>query len=179
MKWVILDRDGVINEDSDAYIKSPEVWEAIPGSLEAIELLTRHGYRLVVITNQSGIARGYFNEEVLAKIHAKMVREVAALGGRIDAIYHCPHGPEDGCECRKPKAGLYRRMAEDFAVNLQGVPAIGDSFRDLEAAQSVGAAPMLVATGKGMGTLTLHPNLDLPIFSNLYEAALAILHDDD
>ena len=179
MKWVILDRDGVINEDSDAYIKSPEEWEAIPGSLEAIELLTRHGYRLVVITNQSGIARGYFNEEVLAKIHAKMVREVEARGGRIEAIYHCPHGPEDFCECRKPKAGLYLRMAEDFSVNLHGVPAIGDSFRDLEAARSVGAAPMLVETGKGERTLKLHPNLDLPVFSNLYEAALSILQRHD
>jgi len=172
---VILDRDGVINEDSDDFIKSPEEWEPIPGSLEAIELLTRRGYRIFVITNQSGIARGYFDATVLDAIHQKMVNLVEARGGRIEAIFHCPHGPEDFCHCRKPKPGLFESLRDQYGLDLTGVPAIGDSFRDLEAARAVGATPLLVETGKGLRTLKHHPDLDVPVFSNLYEAAQYIL----
>ncbi len=175
MGFVILDRDGVINEDSDAFIKSPDEWIPIPGSLEAIELLTLKGFRIVVLTNQSGIARGYFDTAMLEQIHQRMRAAVEARGGRIEAIFHCPHGPEDFCECRKPKAGLFRMFAEQFGVDLRGIPAVGDSFRDLEAARSVGASPMLVETGKGQRTLARYPDLDLPIFSNLYDAAQHIL----
>lgn len=176
MRFVILDRDGVINEDSDAFIKAPEEWVPIPGSLEAIELLTLRGYRIVVLTNQSGIARGYFDEAMLERIHARMLAAVEARGGRIEAIFHCPHGPEDFCACRKPRPGLFQQFAERFGVELTGIPAVGDSFRDLEAARAVGAAPILVETGKGERTLARYPDLDLPICSNLYEAAQYILY---
>lgn len=174
-KFVILDRDGVINEDSDAYIKSPDEWLPIPGSLEAIALLTQQGYRIVVLTNQSGIARGLFDLSVLEKIHGKMRAAVEATGGRIDEIFFCPHGPEDGCACRKPKPGLFRAFAEKYQVDLKTVPAVGDSFRDFQAAQSAGAQPILVETGKGARTLARHPDLDIPSFPNLYAAAQYIL----
>lgn len=176
MSFVILDRDGVINEDSDAFIKSPEEWIPIPGSLEAIELLTLKGYRIVVLTNQSGIARGYFDAAMLQRIHERMLSAVAARGGRIEAIFYCPHGPEDFCDCRKPAIGLFRAFAERFQVDLSGIPAVGDSFRDLEAARKAGAAPILVETGKGEQTRARHPNLEIPICSNLYEAAQLIIH---
>ena len=175
MSFIILDRDGVINEDSDAFIKSPDEWVPIPGSLEAIELLTRKGFRIAVLTNQSGIARGYFDEAMLARIHAKMMDAVAERGGKIEAIFHCPHGPEDFCDCRKPKPGLFHQFAAHFKVDTVGIPAIGDSFRDLEAARAVGASPILVETGNGRRTLAGNPDLDVPICSNLYEAAQHIL----
>ena len=176
MSFVILDRDGVINEDSDAFIKSPDEWIPIPGSLEAIELLTLKGFRIVVLTNQSGIARGYFNAAMLRRIHERMLSAVKARGGRIEAIFHCPHGPEDCCDCRKPATGLFRAFAQRFRIDLTGIPAVGDSFRDLEAARRAGASPILVETGKGERTRLLHPELDIPICSNLYEAALHIIH---
>lgn len=176
MSFVILDRDGVINEDSDAFIRCPEEWIPIPGSLEAIELLTQRDFRIVVLTNQSGIARGYFDEAMLARIHDRMLSAVAARGGRIEAIFHCPHGPEDFCACRKPAVGLFKAFAEHFAVDLTGIPAVGDSFRDLEAARKAGASPLLVETGKGERTLARHPELQVPVFSNLYEAAQHIIH---
>jgi D-glycero-D-manno-heptose 1,7-bisphosphate phosphatase len=176
MSYLILDRDGVINEDSDAYIKSPEEWIPIPGSLEAIAQLTARGYRIVVLTNQSGLARGLFDEQTLERIHAKMLGAVKAAGGKIEAIFHCPHGPEDGCECRKPKPGLFRAFADHYGINLAGLPAIGDSFRDLEAARVVGASPILVKTGKGHRTLIHHSDLDVPVFANLHEAAQHLLY---
>ena len=174
-KVVLLDRDGVINEDSDDYIKSPLEWEPIPGSLEAIGLLTQQGFRVVVITNQSGVARGLFSLDVLKQIHAKMERSIEAHGGKLEGIYYCPHGPEDFCECRKPKPGMFNQVANDLGLDLAGVPAIGDSYRDLEAARSAGASPILVQTGKGMRTLARHPDPNAPVFSNLYEAVQHIL----
>lgn len=150
---IILDRDGVINYDSDEYIKSPDEWLAIPGSLEAIARLNRAGYKVAVATNQSGLARGYFDLATLAKIHKKMHAELAHVGGTIDAIFFCPHGPEDGCACRKPKPGLLKDIAKEFNCDLPGVPAVGDSLRDVEAARAVGAKPILVRTGKGLRTL--------------------------
>jgi len=152
MQLVILDRDGVINEDSDAYIKSPEEWRPLPGSLEAIARLTRAHYHIVVVTNQSGIARGLFDLDTLQQIHARMQLELARHGGRSDAIYYCPHGPNDDCHCRKPKAGMLRDLAKRLKVDLAGVPAIGDSLRDLQAALAVNARPILVRTGKGRQT---------------------------
>ncbi|CAI8814902.1 D-glycero-beta-D-manno-heptose 1,7-bisphosphate 7-phosphatase [Methylocaldum szegediense] len=176
-KFVILDRDGVINEDSDAYIKSPDEWLPIPGSLEAIALLTQQGYRTVVLTNQSGIARGLFDLSTLDRIHDKMRAAVEATGGRIDDVFVCPHGPEDGCACRKPKPGLFHAFAEKYKVDLKTVPAIGDSFRDIQAAQAAGAQPILVETGKGARTLARYPNLDIPIFPTLYAAVQYILFE--
>ncbi|MBK7768741.1 MAG: D-glycero-beta-D-manno-heptose 1,7-bisphosphate 7-phosphatase [Sulfuritalea sp.] len=149
MKLVILDRDGVINHDSDQYIKSPEEWKPIPGSLTAIARLNQAGYRVVVATNQSGIGRGLFETDTMIAIHDKMFKALAQVGGHIDAIFFCPHTNDDNCECRKPKPGMFRDIAARFNADLAGVPAIGDSLRDLQAAQAAGAQPVLVLTGKG------------------------------
>lgn len=152
MKLVILDRDGVINHDSAAYIKSPEEWKPIPGSLEAIALLSQAGYRVLVATNQSGVGRGLFEMSTLNAIHDKMHRALGLAGGRIDGIFYCPHAQDAGCNCRKPKPGLLEEIAHRFGVSLEGVPFIGDSLRDLQAAAAVGAKPILVLTGKGKKT---------------------------
>lgn len=153
MKLVILDRDGVINRDSDAFVKSTREWVALPGSVEAISRLHRAGWRVVVATNQSGLARKLFDREILDQIHAKMHQQIRAGGGCISAIYLCPHGPDDDCSCRKPRSGLFRRIAQDMGTSLDGVWAIGDAKRDLQAAATAGAQPVLVRTGKGKRTL--------------------------
>ncbi|MES2771989.1 MAG: D-glycero-beta-D-manno-heptose 1,7-bisphosphate 7-phosphatase [Pseudomonadota bacterium] len=152
MKLVILDRDGVINADSAQFIKSPAEWKPIPGSLEAIARLNQAGYRVVVATNQSGIGRGLFDMDTLNAIHDKMHRAVQLVGGRIDAIFYCPHPADSKCSCRKPKAGMFERIAHCFNIDLAGTPAIGDSLRDLQAAATAGARPILVLTGKGLMT---------------------------
>ena len=152
MKLVILDRDGVINYDSPSYIKRPEEWKPIPGSLEAIARLTQSGHHVVVASNQSGIARGLFDMATLNAIHDKMHRALGQVGGRIDAVFFCPHADEARCGCRKPRAGLLEEISHRFNVNLKGVPSIGDAQRDLEAAAAVGAQPVLVLTGKGEKT---------------------------
>ncbi|TCJ15558.1 D-glycero-beta-D-manno-heptose 1,7-bisphosphate 7-phosphatase [Parasulfuritortus cantonensis] len=153
MKLIILDRDGVINHDSDQFIKSPDEWRPIPGSLEAIARLNQAGYRVVVASNQSGLGRGLFCMDMLNRIHAKMHRMVAMSGGRIDAVFLCPHAADAGCECRKPRAGLLRDIASRYHADLTGVPAVGDALRDVQAALAVGARPILVRTGKGKNTL--------------------------
>ncbi len=153
MKLIILDRDGVINFDSDQFIKSPDEWKPIPGSLEAIARLTREGWRVVVATNQSGLARGLFEMATLNAIHAKMHKAVAQAGGRIEAVFYCPHAAETECACRKPRAGMLNEIAARYGSDLKGVPSVGDSLRDLLAAASVGAVPLLVQTGKGRKTL--------------------------
>jgi D-glycero-D-manno-heptose 1,7-bisphosphate phosphatase len=179
MKLIILDRDGVINQDTDAYIKAPEEWEAIPGSLKSIACLNQAGYRVLVATNQSGIGRGLFDIEALHRIHEKMRYQLAAVGGNVDAIVFCPHRPEDGCACRKPKPGLLLDIASRLQVPLAGVPAIGDSLRDVQAARAVGALPILVKTGKGRRTLDKHPGLgDVPVYEDLAEAVAALLAAD-
>ena len=152
MKLVILDRDGTINHDSDQYIKSPQEWKPLPGSLEAIARLTQGGWRCVVATNQSGIARGLFDMATLNAIHAELHRAVVQAGGRIDAIFFCPHAADANCECRKPKPGLLREIGARMDVELAGVPMVGDALRDLEAAAAVGCKPHLVLTGKGQKT---------------------------
>jgi len=149
MKLVILDRDGVINQDSPSYIRSPEEWKPIPGSLEAIAKLTQAGYHVVVATNQSGVGRGLFEMATLNAIHDKMHRAAGQAGGRIDAVFFCPHAQEANCNCRKPKPGLLEEISHRFGASLKGVPCIGDSLRDLEAAAAAGAQPILVLTGKG------------------------------
>jgi D-glycero-D-manno-heptose 1,7-bisphosphate phosphatase len=152
MKLVILDRDGVINYDSDNYIKSPDEWRPIPGSLEAIARLNQAGYRVVVASNQAGIGRGLFDMATLAAIHDKMHRAVAQASGRIEAVFYCPHSRDANCNCRKPKPGLLEDIARRFNTDLTGVPTIGDSLRDLQAAVQVHAQPILVMTGKGKKT---------------------------
>ena len=176
MKLVILDRDGVINHDSASFIKSPEEWRALPGSLEAIARLTHAGYLVILATNQSGIGRGLFEVSTLNAIHDKMHRALAQIGGRIDAIFFCPHAQEANCGCRKPKAGLLEEISHRFNVDLEGVPCIGDALRDLQAAATVGATPILVLTGKGERT---QRDGNLPpgtlIHKNLAEAVRAIV----
>ncbi len=176
MKLIILDRDGVINEDSDDYIKSPEEFIPLPGSLEAIARLNHAGFRVLVATNQSGIARGLFDLDTLHRIHEKLRRQLAALGGEIEAILFCPHGPDDNCTCRKPKPGLLRDIADRLQVSLEEVPAVGDSLRDLQAAQAVGARPLLVRTGKGERTLAQGEGLEgVPVYADLASAVEALL----
>lgn len=152
MNLILLDRDGVINYDSDQFIKNPEEWKPIPGSLEAIARLNQAGYRVVVATNQSGIGRGLFDMPMLNSIHDKMHKSLAQVGGRIDAIFFCPHANDANCACRKPKSGMIEEIATRYGVSLKDVPAVGDSLRDLEAAARLGAQPYLVLTGKGAKT---------------------------
>jgi D-glycero-D-manno-heptose 1,7-bisphosphate phosphatase len=156
MNLIILDRDGTINYDSDGYIKSPQEWIPLPGSIEAIGRLTRAGYKVVVATNQSGVARGYFDMDTLNRIHNKMLDMVRDHGGEIDGIFFCPHGPEDNCECRKPKPGLFHEIEKRLNTNLAGAYALGDTLRDIQAARAGGAIPIMVRTGKGERTLTQH-----------------------
>jgi D-glycero-D-manno-heptose 1,7-bisphosphate phosphatase len=176
MKLIILDRDGVINYDSPQFIKSPDEWKPIPGSLEAIAQLNQAGYRVVVASNQSGLGRGLFDMATLNSINEKMHKTLAQLGGRIDAIFFCPHAAEAQCGCRKPAAGLFEEIAARYGIKLKGVPAVGDSKRDLACAAAVGAQPILVLTGKGQHTLN---EGELPpktlVFANLAEAADHIL----
>lgn len=173
--YVLLDRDGVINHDSVDFIKSPDEWEPLPGSLEAIALFNQQGYKVVVITNQSGLSRGKFDTATLERIHGKMHAMAAETGGAIDQVYYCPHSPEDNCGCRKPKPGLLKAFAADYQTVLDDIFFIGDSFRDLEAGWAAGAKPALVKTGNGLETLNQHPDLTIPVFENLYDAATRIL----
>ncbi|GHT83915.1 D,D-heptose 1,7-bisphosphate phosphatase [Betaproteobacteria bacterium] len=152
MKLIILDRDGVINYDSEQFIKSPDEWRPIPGALEAIARLNRWGWQVVVATNQSGVGRGLFDMDTLNTIHDKMVKSLAQAGGRLDAIFYCPHAADSTCDCRKPKPGLLLQISERFNTGLEGVPVVGDSLRDLQAGVAVRGAPFLVLTGKGQKT---------------------------
>ena len=151
-RLVILDRDGVINGDSPDFIKTPEEWEPLPGSLDAIARLTDAGATIVVASNQSGLGRGLISPENLDAIHEKMCQAVEQQGGRLDGIFFCPHRPDDGCDCRKPRPGLLQQIALTYNADLGGVPAVGDSLRDLEATREAGALPVLVRTGNGNRT---------------------------
>lgn len=176
MKLVILDRDGVINRDSDAYIKTVDEWQPLPGSIEAIARLSKAGYTVVVATNQSGLGRGLFDLDTLEAMHQKFRDEVEALEGRVAAIYYCPHTPNDDCLCRKPLPGMLAAIAEDFGISsIEGTPVIGDSLRDLQAGVACGCQPILVRTGKGAAAesrLAEDPRLaHTLVFSDLAEAA--------
>ena len=149
MSLVILDRDGVINHDSDDYIKSPDEWQPLPGSLEAIARLCRADYTVVVATNQAGVGRGLFSLEMLTRIHRKMASSIRDKGGRLDSVFFCPHSPADQCGCRKPKPGMLLEISDRLSIGLSGVPVVGDSLRDLEAAAAAGAMPVMVKTGRG------------------------------
>lgn len=148
MKLVILDRDGTINADSDEFIKSPDEWKPLPGALEAIAKLNHAGWHVAIASNQSGLGRGLFDVASLNAMHAKMHKLLAAHGGRIDAVFYCPHSPDEGCTCRKPLPGLYEQIGERFGVELKGTPVVGDSLRDLQAGVAAGCEPHLVLTGK-------------------------------
>jgi D-glycero-D-manno-heptose 1,7-bisphosphate phosphatase len=179
VKLIILDRDGVINYDSDQYIKSPDEWRPIPGSLEAIARLNHAGFRVVVATNQSGLGRGLFDTTTLISIHEKLHKALGQVGGRIDAVFFCPHAADSDCECRKPKPGMLADIGRRFGVELTGVPCIGDSLRDLQAAEAIGAQPILVLTGKGEKTLR-EGNFpkNTVIFPDLAFAVTALLAGD-
>ncbi|MBK1733712.1 D-glycero-beta-D-manno-heptose-1,7-bisphosphate 7-phosphatase [Halorhodospira abdelmalekii] len=176
MAWIILDRDGVINYDSEHFIRCAAQWTPIPGSIEAIAALSAAGWRVAVATNQSGLARGLLNEDDLRGIHRRMQAEIAAAGGQIEAIAYCPHGPDDGCRCRKPQPGLYEDLAHKLGESLPGTPVVGDSARDLVAAVAVAARPLLVETGKGATTLAAgEVPAQTEVFSDLREVAEHLL----
>ncbi len=170
-KMVILDRDGVINVDSPDYIKSPDEWQAIPGSLAAIADLNRAGYWVTVATNQSGVGRGYYDLSVLKAIHQKMEDELAIVGGHLEGIYFCPHVPDDGCNCRKPKAGMLLQMAKDFNINLNEAVFIGDSLRDLEAGDAVNCPVIFLHNNQKI----LNLDANTPSFVNLAAAVHYLL----
>ena len=149
MKLVILDRDGTINSDSDDFVKTPDEWMPLPGALEAIARLNHAGWHVVIASNQSGLGRGLFDVATLNAMHAKMNKMLAAVGGRVDAVFYCPHAADEGCRCRKPMPGLFEQIGERYGVDLKGVPVVGDSTRDLVAGVTVGCEPHLVLTGKG------------------------------
>ena len=174
VRLVVLDRDGTINRDSAAYIKSPQEWSPLPGSAEAIARLNRAGFTVAVASNQSGLARGLFDEATLAKIHDKMHAVVREAGGEIDRVVWCPHHPDDGCDCRKPRPGLLHRLAEYYGIGLDAVPVVGDSARDLEAARAVGARPVLVRTGNGRRTEAEGAAGDAEVYDDLAAAAAAL-----
>lgn len=179
MKLIILDQTGVINQSSDAFIKTPEEWIPIPGSLDAIARLTHSGYRVVIATNQSGIGRGLLDMATYNDINDKMYKAVNQAGGRIDAIFFCPHTNADKCSCRKPATGLLDEIMQRYGVNLKNAPAVGDSLKDLQAAAAVGAIPMLVLTGNGQTTRTAK---EIPagtqIFENLAAVADALAREE-
>lgn len=174
MSLIILDRDGVINQDSAAYIKTPSEWLPIPGSLEAIGRLSQAGWQVVVATNQSGLGRGLFDTQALTAIHKQMHTAVASQGGKIDAIFFCPHQPEDNCSCRKPAPGMFYDIQNRYEVSLQGVPIVGDSLRDLQAGVAAGCDPWLVLTGKGKTTVKSQSHL-LPDNTKIHSDLAAVV----
>ncbi|WP_290637603.1 D-glycero-beta-D-manno-heptose 1,7-bisphosphate 7-phosphatase [Aquisalimonas sp.] len=174
----MLDRDGVINVDSDAYIKSVDEWHPLPGSLDAIARLSRAGWVIAVCTNQSGVGRGLFTDDTVSAIHAELQRRLAALGGRVDGFFYCPHTPEADCSCRKPKPGLLTQAAAALSFPLQGTPFVGDSRRDTDAARAVGATPVLVRTGKGTRTIADGAGLPCWIEDDLMAVVTRLLDND-
>jgi D-glycero-D-manno-heptose 1,7-bisphosphate phosphatase len=176
MKLLILDRDGVINYDSDAYIKTLDEWLPLPGAVDAIARLSRAGWTVAVATNQSGLARGYYDQAALDAMHAHLRQLVAEQGGELGLIVHCPHGPDDGCDCRKPKPGMLRQIAAHYGVSLAGVWFVGDSSGDLKAALAVGCQPVLVKTGKGLLTLAQPLPAGTLVFDDLAAVASQLIH---
>jgi D-glycero-D-manno-heptose 1,7-bisphosphate phosphatase len=174
-RLVILDRDGVVNEESAEYIKSVAEWRPIKGSLEAIAALTRAGFRVAVVTNQSGVGRRLFDEATLAAIHEHMRACVRAAGGQLAGVYYCPHLPDAGCDCRKPRPGLFRALEQDLGVSVRGVPYVGDKVTDVDAAAAVGARPMLVRTGNGTALEAAAAARGVPVFHDLLAASRSIL----
>lgn len=176
LRLVVLDRDGVINRESPDFIRRPDEWLPLPGSIEAIADLTRAGFTVVVATNQSGVGRGLLSTATLTAIHDRMTRTVEAAGGRLDGIYFCPHRPEDACECRKPLPGLLRQIEAHYGIALRGMPAVGDSYRDLQAAWRVGARAILVRTGNGAeAERRLEAGAAVEVFADLPAAAAALI----
>ncbi|OAE16988.1 D-glycero-beta-D-manno-heptose-1,7-bisphosphate 7-phosphatase [Pseudomonas brenneri] len=177
MKLLILDRDGVINYDSDAYIKSVEEWIPLPGSIEAIAQLSKAGWTVAIATNQSGIARGYYDIATLDAMHARLRALVAEHGGEVGLVVYCPHGPDEGCDCRKPKPGMLKIISEHYKVPLAGIWFVGDSLGDLEAAKAVDSQPVLVKTGKGDKTQAKNLPVGTLIFDDLAAVAAELINN--
>lgn len=177
LKLLILDRDGVINYDSDAYIKSVSEWIPLPGSIEAIAQLSKAGWTVAIATNQSGIARGYYNIATLDAMHARLRTLVAEQGGEVGLVVYCPHGPDEGCDCRKPKPGMLKIIAEHYKVPLAGIWFVGDSLGDLEAAKAVDSQPVLVKTGKGEKTQAKNLPVGTLIFDDLAAVAAELINN--
>jgi len=176
LKLLILDRDGVINYDSDAYIKSVEEWLPLPGAIEAIAQLSKSGWTVAGATNQSGIARGYYSVATLEAMHERLRALVAEQGGEVGLIVYCPHGPDEGCACRKPKPGMLQTIAEHYGADLAECWFVGDSLGDLQAAQAVDSQPVLVKTGKGLLTLAKQLPVNTLIFDDLAAVAAELIH---
>lgn len=176
---ILLDRDGVINQDSDQYVKSVDEWQPIAGSIKSIAALSKAGFKVFVVTNQSGIARGYYSEDTLKAMHDKMIALVEKEGGVISGIEYCPHGPDDKCQCRKPKSGMIEAIEEQLGVNFETYPAImvGDALRDLEAGQARGCSSVLVLTGKGRMTQGKAIRFPFSIYTDLSAFAISVLHN--
>ncbi|EFQ66100.1 D-glycero-beta-D-manno-heptose 1,7-bisphosphate 7-phosphatase [Pseudomonas sp. FP597] len=177
LKLLILDRDGVINYDSDAYIKSVAEWIPLPGSIEAIAQLSKAGWTVAIATNQSGIARGYYDIPTLDAMHARLRTLVAEQGGEVGLVTYCPHGPDEGCDCRKPKPGMLKTIAEHYNVPLAGIWFVGDSLGDLEAAKAVDSQPVLVKTGKGEKTQAKNLPVGTLIFDDLAAVAAELINN--
>lgn len=177
LKLLILDRDGVINYDSDAYIKSVEEWIPLPGSIEAIAQLSKAGWTVAIATNQSGIARGYYDIATLDAMHARLRALVAEQGGEVGLVVYCPHGPDEGCDCRKPKPGMLKIISEHCKVPLAGIWFVGDSLGDLEAAKAVDSQPVLVKTGKGDKTQAKNLPVGTLIFDDLAAVAAELINN--
>jgi len=178
MKLVILDRDGVINHDSDAYIKSLEEWEPLAGSLDAMARLFHGGYRLAIASNQSGLGRKLFTIDHLNAIHRKLARDLAAQGVHIEGIFFCPHAPEAKSFCRKPQPGLLLQAASALHLDLARSYLVGDAITDLEAALAVGVQPLLVRTGRGANHAALldtQTRTLCPVVNDLSQAIAWIL----
>jgi D-glycero-D-manno-heptose 1,7-bisphosphate phosphatase len=178
-KLILLDRDGVINFDSDDYIKHEDEWIPIPGSLEMIAELNKNNVKVIIVTNQSGVGRGYYSLETLSAMHDKMARLLSEVGGEISSIYFCPHHPDDHCSCRKPKPGLLNQIEMDYSCSLTGVPFIGDTDKDILLAKHKSCLPILVKTGKGCETENKYPDLieGISVFANLYDAGSFLLQN--
>ncbi len=177
MPTVILDRDGVINRDSAEFVKTPDEWQPLPGSIQAIAALCAAGFRVAIASNQSGVGRGLLDAAALDAIHRKMMTAVGTAGGRIATTEYCPHRPDADCECRKPRTGLLQRIADTLEIDLANVPCIGDSRRDIEAALAVGARPILVLTGNGRRTLKEGLDSDIEVYHDLKEAAEELIRE--
>jgi D-glycero-D-manno-heptose 1,7-bisphosphate phosphatase len=180
-KLVILDRDGVINHDSDEFIRTPNEWRPIEGSLEGIAMLSGAGFEVAVATNQSGVGRRLLDKPTLEVIHQKMRKLVRKAGGDLGKIVYCPHHPDDGCDCRKPLPGLFRRLSHQYGRSLDGVAMIGDSLRDIDAARAAGGRPILVLTGNGQHTAAeiAARGEEIETYADLYSAAAALTAEQE
>jgi D-glycero-D-manno-heptose 1,7-bisphosphate phosphatase len=175
MKIVLLDRDGVINKERESYIKSASEWEPLEGSIEAIAALYQAGFKIFVITNQSGLARGFFDSEALDAMHEKMCAMVVNAGAKISQIYYCPHHPDDLCNCRKPATGMLEQLMREHQCTLDNAYFVGDTIKDIGAAKNIGATPILVETGKGKTTAASHDLTGVTVYADLLAASHAII----